>query len=62
MEKAQSNDEKYESKLPNYGSVNLKEVFLPEDSKLADRNATVQAIDAYYKHVWEKGDLSGGVF
>ena len=25
--KAQSNDEKYESKLPNYGSVNLKEVF-----------------------------------
>ncbi|AJW64311.1 Penicillin-binding protein 4* [Elizabethkingia miricola] len=59
--KAQSNDEKYESKLPNYGSVNLKEVFSPEDSKLADRNATVQAIDAYYKHVWEKGDLSGGV-
>jgi hypothetical protein len=51
--KAQSNDEKYESKLPNYGSVNLK-VFSPEDSKLADRNATVQAIDAYYKHVWEK--------
>lgn len=59
--KAQGNDEKYESKLPNYGNVDLNKVFSPEDSKLADKASVVRTIDNYYQHVWEKGDLSGGV-
>ncbi|KIC62366.1 serine hydrolase domain-containing protein [Chryseobacterium taiwanense] len=51
----------YTSNLPNYGTVDLDDVFTKEDLVLSDKNTITQYIDNYYQKVWEKGNLSGGI-
>ncbi|MEG0762039.1 serine hydrolase domain-containing protein [Chryseobacterium sp.] len=51
----------YTSELPNYGNVNLDEVFSKEDSYLSGKEATIQYIKGYYDKVWDQGNLSGGI-
>lgn len=46
--------------MPNYGNVDVENVFTAEDSKLQDKQNVVNTIQQYYDKVWEKGDLSGG--
>ena len=53
--------ETYESKLPNYGNVDLSKVFTPEDCVLNDQSTVLPIINNYYQKVWEQGDLSGGL-
>ncbi len=49
------------TKLPNYGSVDLDDVFTKADGQLSDKASLVRYIDQYYKKVWEGSDLSGGI-
>ena len=49
-----------ENGLPNYGNVDVENVFTAEDSQLQDKQNVVNAIQQYYDKVWVKGDLSGG--
>lgn len=46
--------------LPNYGNVQIDDIFSPQDGKLASRDSVVSLLDRYYKTVWDKGDLWGG--
>ena len=46
--------------LPNYGNVELDDVFKNKDIKLKNKDSIVSAIDDYYQKVWVKGDLWGG--
>ncbi len=47
--------------LPNYGNVDLGKVFSPQDGVLSNKDFITNYIDQYYKKVWERGDLSGGI-
>ncbi|WP_294271073.1 serine hydrolase domain-containing protein [uncultured Chryseobacterium sp.] len=47
--------------LPNYGTVDLQKIFTPADDRLPNKPAIVRYIDQYYKKVWERGNLSGGL-
>ncbi|KQT24710.1 serine hydrolase [Chryseobacterium sp. Leaf405] len=47
--------------LPNYGNVDLANVFTKADNQLSDKASLVQYIDHYYKKVWDGGNLSGGI-
>lgn len=47
--------------LPNYGNVDLGKVFSPQDGILSNKDFIINYIDQYYKKVWERGDLSGGI-
>ncbi|MBB6371010.1 serine hydrolase domain-containing protein [Chryseobacterium shigense] len=47
--------------LPNYGDVDLDNIFTKEDSQLGDKGTITGYIDQYYKKIWEGGDLSGGI-
>ncbi|NAW51991.1 serine hydrolase [Elizabethkingia argentiflava] len=47
--------------LPNYSNVDLSKVFTPQDSRIENKPAIIQAIDEYYRYVWERGNLSGGI-
>lgn len=53
--------ENYESTLPNYGNVNLRQIFSNSDNNLSNRNAIINIIDSFYDKIWVGGDLSGGV-
>lgn len=53
--------ETYQSKLPNYGNVDLSKVFTPAESTLENEAAILPLISNYYHKVWEQGDLSGGI-
>ncbi len=53
------NDDK--TTLPNYGNVNLKNVFSKSDNTLSDEDSVKDYLQNYYKTVWERGDLSGGI-
>ncbi|GGP04056.1 penicillin-binding protein [Cloacibacterium rupense] len=46
--------------LPNYGNVELDDVFNKEDSKLINESEIENTLQLYYDKVWEKGELSGG--
>jgi CubicO group peptidase (beta-lactamase class C family) len=46
--------------LPNFGNVNLNNIFSINDSKLKNRDSVKIIIDNYYKSVWEKNNLWGG--
>lgn len=46
--------------LPNYGDIDLDDIFKRKDNKLENKDSIVSAIDRYYKSVWENGDLWGG--
>ncbi|MFC4687635.1 serine hydrolase domain-containing protein [Epilithonimonas pallida] len=51
----------YQSKLPNYGNVDLSKVFTPAESTLENQSTILPLINNYYQKVWEQGDLSGGI-
>lgn len=51
----------YQSKLPNYGNVDLSKVFTPDESTLENQSTILPLINNYYQKVWEQGDLSGGI-
>ena len=44
-----------EKGLPNYGNVEVENVFTAEDSQLQDKQNVVNTIQQYYDKVWEKG-------
>ena len=50
-----------ESKLPNYGNVDLTKVFTPQESTLSNESTILPLINNYYQKIWEQGDLSGGI-
>lgn len=54
-------EEIYNSKLPNFGNVDLEKVFPAEDLTLANQTSILPIIDNYYQKVWEQSDLSGGI-
>lgn len=54
-------ENKSTTNLPNYGNVDLSKVFSPQDGIIANKTYIVNYIDQYYKNVWEKGNLSGGI-
>lgn len=58
--KENTDSEETKTTLPNFGNIELDEVFKENDSKLKNRDSIVSVIDSYYKNVWEKGDLWGG--
>ena len=58
--KENSTETQQKTTLPNYGNVDLDDVFKNKDSKLKNKDSIVSAIDNYYQKVWEKGDLWGG--
>lgn len=47
--------------LPNYGNVDLDHIFTQEDTQLQNKDSILYELQSYYKNVWEKGDLSGGI-
>lgn len=55
------NQDNEDSALPNYGNVNLKNVFTDEDRTLSDEDSVKEYLQKYYQTVWEGGDLSGGI-
>ena len=57
----ESTEEIYDSKLPNFGNVDLEKVFPAEDLTLANQTSILPLIDNYYQKVWEQSDLSGGI-
>ncbi len=60
-EKSTKDDaEIYETDIPNYGNIDLDEVFKRKDNQLENKDSIVSIIDNYHKTVWEKGDLWGG--
>lgn len=58
--KENSAETQQKTTLPNYGNVDLDDVFKNKDSKLKNKDSIVSVIDDYYQKVWKKGDLWGG--
>lgn len=48
------------TELPNFGNVDLDDIFHRKDNKLENKDSIVAVIKNYYENVWEKGDLWGG--
>lgn len=57
----ESNQSTYSSNLPNFGNVDLNNVFSMEDNLLDNKQQIIHQINDYYNRIWEQGDLSGGV-
>ena len=55
-----NNPENIKTDLPNYGNVDLDDIFKRKDNKLENQDSIVAVIKNYYENVWEKGDLWGG--
>lgn len=53
-------DQNTTTDLPNYGNIDLDDIFHRKDNKLDNKDSIVEVLDNYYKTVWEKGDLWGG--
>ncbi|HAO05379.1 MAG TPA: serine hydrolase [Chryseobacterium sp.] len=62
-EKSENQDSVTESttNLPNYGNVDLANVFTPAENQVANKASLANYINSYYQKVWENGDLSGGI-
>ena len=58
--KSQAEKEKIDTELPNFGNIDLDDIFHRKDNKLENKDSIVSVLDHYYKNVWEKGDLWGG--
>lgn len=58
--KSQAEKEKIDTELPNFGNIDLDDIFHRKDNKLENKDSIVSVLDNYYKNVWEKGDLWGG--
>lgn len=50
-----------QTELPNFGNVDLGDVFHYKENKVPKRDTLESIIDNYYENVWEKGDLWGGL-
>lgn len=62
--KKEKNDEKTlqnQTSLPNFGNVNLDDVFKGEPAQLYDQDSVKTFLQNYYKTVWEAGNLSGSI-
>ncbi len=53
--------EEAESRLPNYGNVQLDKVFSKADSEVENEPFVISFLNSYYSSVWEKGNLWGGI-
>lgn len=58
--KANSEPETPATSLPNFGGIDLDEIFKRRDNRLKNKDSIVEVIDRYYEKVWVKGDLWGG--
>lgn len=58
--KEDKNEPITETTLPNFGNIDLDDIFKRKDNRLENKDSIVSVIDNYYKNVWEKGDLWGG--
>ncbi len=60
--KEEKKEEKgFSTHLPNFGNVDVNKVFSPEDSKVENEAYVKSFLNQYYDHVWEKGNLWGGI-
>lgn len=50
-----------DTRIPNYGNVDLNTVFTAAEGNLSNKDYIVNYIDQYYKKVWEGSNLSGGI-
>lgn len=55
-----NNPENIKTDLPNYGNIDLDDIFQRKDNRLENKDSIVSVIKNYYENVWEKGDLWGG--
>lgn len=46
--------------LPNYGNIDLDDIFHRKDNRLENKDSIVSVIKNYYETVWKQGDLWGG--
>jgi len=60
-QKESSDNKGYTSNLPNFGNVELKDVFTKNDSHIENEGFVTSFLNQYYSRVWEKGDLWGGI-
>ena len=58
--KSQAEKEKIDTELPNFGNIDLDDIFHRKDNKLENKDSIVSVLDHYHRNVWEKGDLWGG--
>ena len=49
------------SNLPNFGNVDVDNVFKGEKLKLENQQKIVNSLDQYYENIWDNTDMSGGV-
>ncbi len=49
-----------ETKLPNFGNIDLDKVFNRKDNKLENKYSIISVLESYYQNVWENGNLWGG--
>lgn len=50
-----------QTELPNFGNVNLSDVFHHKENRVPDHDTLESILHNYYENVWEKGDLWGGL-
>ncbi len=60
-EGSQTKNEDDKNTLPNYGNVDLKEVFTKADNTVPNEKQVKEYLQQYYQNIWERGDLSGGI-
>ena len=49
------------SNLPNFGNVDIDNVFKGENLKLENQQKIVNSLNQYYENIWNSTDMSGGV-
>ena len=49
------------SNLPNFGNVDVDNVFKGENLKLENQQKIVNSLNQYYENIWNSADMSGGV-
>ena len=49
------------SNLPNFGNVDVDNVFKGEKLKLENQQKIVNSLNQYYENIWNSTDMSGGV-
>ena len=49
------------SNLPNFGNVDVDNVFKGENLKLENQQKIVNSLNQYYENIWDNTDMSGGV-
>ncbi|TXF76142.1 serine hydrolase domain-containing protein [Chryseobacterium sp.] len=58
--KEENQTEEQKTGLPNFGNIELDDIFKRKDNQLENKDSVVAVLDRYYTNVWEKGDLWGG--